>query len=222
MYPMHDYAKKLLSLPDAPDQVNALQAVLNEERRRRQEFREWVTEEVKAEFINGEIVARSPVKKRHWDALDLLSRLMSVYASSRKLGRVATEKAMISLTRNDYEPDICFFSAEKVAAFEEDQLFFPAPDLIVEILSPKTERLDRGIKKDDYAAHGVREYWIVDPLRQRVEQFFLLSPEDKVYFQPYVFVVGEDMESRVIPGFHIPVRAIFDEAANLEAMKTLV
>lgn len=42
------------------------------------------------------------------------------------------EKATIGLTRNDYEPDICFFTAEKAAQFTEDQMIFPTPDFVVE------------------------------------------------------------------------------------------
>ncbi len=45
------------------------------------------------------------------------------------------------------------------------------PDLVVEILSKSTGRRDRGIKKGRYEACGVREYWIVDPVGQTVEQY---------------------------------------------------
>lgn len=38
-----------------------------------------------------------------------------------------------------------------------------APDLVVEILSPRTYQRDWTIKKDVYAKYGVREYWIIDP-----------------------------------------------------------
>ena len=41
---------------------------------------------------------------------------------------------------------------------------YPAPDFIAEILSPSTDERDRGIKFEDYAAHGVGEYWLLDPV----------------------------------------------------------
>jgi hypothetical protein len=55
----------------------------------------------------------SPVERKHWKVSDLLSRLLSYYADFYDLGFVGKEKVLISLTRNDYEPDICFFSNEK-------------------------------------------------------------------------------------------------------------
>lgn len=219
---MFDFAEKILERPDAPQQLERIQNALNDEHRRRLEFYEWVTEDMKAEFINGEIIIQSPVKRRHWKVSGLLSRLLSVFATVKNLGEVATEKAMISLTRNDYEPDICFFSKEKAAAFEEDQVLFPAPDFVVEILSRKTAKNDRGVKRDDYAAHGIREYWIIDPSRQQIEQYLLPTEDAKEYFPPRIHRLDDDIESRVIKGFVIPVRAIFEEAASVEALKNLI
>ena len=43
-----------------------------------------------------------------------------------------------------------------------------APDLIFEIVSPSSRKLDYGIKNVIYAQSGVREYWIVDPAKEKV------------------------------------------------------
>ena len=213
--------EKILERPDAVLQVRAMQAALAAEQQRRQDFYEWVTEDVKAEFINGQIIVHSPVRREHWKVLNLLSRVLSVYASIKQLGTVGTEKVMIALTRNDYEPDLVFFSNEKAAQFTEDQVLFPAPDLAVEILSKKTASIDRNIKKTDYAAHGVREYWIVDPSKKQVEQY-LLSHDDTVYFPAKHHLLNDTLASVAVAGFAIPVQAIFDEAANLETLRQLL
>ncbi len=216
-----DYAQKLWSSPDAPQQIEALYDALQEEKKRRIDFRQWITPAIKAEFINGEVILHSPVKKKHFSITDLLSRVLSIYASIKKIGRVATEKAMIALTRNDYEPDLVFFSKEKYDTFTEDQMLFPAPDFVVEILSKSTAGKDRGIKKQDYAAHGIREYWIIDPNRKEIEQYILLSPNDTQYLPAKYFGLDSDIESYVIEGFTIPVMAIFDEATNVETLHSL-
>ena len=218
---MENTIRQILNKPDAPLILEELKEILMKEAERRKEFREWIDDSLKAEFINGELVMHSPSKHKHWQALNLLATLLSAYTRLHRLGTVGVEKVMISLTRNDYEPDIVFFNAEKAAGFTKDQLLFPAPDFVVEILSSRTATRDKGIKKQDYAAHGVREYWILDADRQQVAQHFLLEG-DMAYMEPYQYIIDDDIESRVIKGFRIPVRAIFEEEANVAALQVLV
>lgn len=66
---------------------------------------------------------------------------------------------------------MCYFGLGKAAHISPDQLYYPAPDFVVEVLSKSTEKNDRDIKFADYAAHGVAAYWLVDPLRQQIEQY---------------------------------------------------
>lgn len=54
-----------------------------------------------------------------------------------------------------------------------DRAIEAPPSLVVEILSPSTNRQDRGIKAERYAELGVQHYWIVDPEQQTVEFFRL-------------------------------------------------
>lgn len=142
----NDIAEQLLEMPNAPLVIQKVQQALATEQRLRKHFYEIVTEDQKAEFINGEIIVHSPVRKHHNTASLYLSQLLNAFAIKHKLGYVGHEKLMISLTRNDYEPDICFFKQEKAIHFSEEQTNFPAPDLVVEVLSPGTKERDRGIK----------------------------------------------------------------------------
>lgn len=219
---MQTVVEKILASPSAPHILEHLQRAMQDEQVRRQDFREWITPNMKAEFINGEVILHSPVKRRHWKVTDLLSSILSIFSRTRKLGVVGTEKVMVTLTRNDYEPDVVFFSQEKAETFVEDQLLFPAPDFVVEILSKKTASKDRGIKKQDYAAHGIQEYWIVDPEKQVIEQYLLLSLKDTEYAPAKIHRIYDDIESKAIKGFVIPVQAIFDEAVNLETLQDLM
>ena len=139
----------------------------------------------------------------------------------KKLGRIGTEKVMISLSRNDYEPDLVFFSKEKVDTFTDDQVLFPAPDFIVEILSPSTSKHDRTTKKDDYALHGIPEYWIVNPMKQQIDQYILPNASTS-YFPAKTHKRGETIESKAIDGFAIDVAAVFDEAINLKTMQSFL
>lgn len=128
-----DLIKMILDMPVAPILVEKLQVKLKEEKRKRKEFYNLITtEENKTEFINGEIIIQSPVKRDHNKYSGLLHQLLNIYVDKYDLGFVGIEKIMISLTRNDYEPDVCYFNEEKSKDFEGTQSLFPAPDLAVE------------------------------------------------------------------------------------------
>jgi Uma2 family endonuclease len=210
--------QQLLRSPRLPEVLRHLQAAARAEAKKRRYFYEVVTEQQKAEFINGEIVVHSPVKYQHNQASLRLAALLSAYVQRRNLGSVGHEKLLVTLTRNDYEPDICFFGEEKARAFTPSQTRFPAPDLIVEVLSESTEALDRGIKFEDYASHGVGEYWIVDPDQETIEQYVL----HEAGYRLAVKVKTGNIASAVVRGFEIPVRAVFDPVEQLAALQAIL
>lgn len=212
----------VMSDPAAPFIVEAAAAALAEEQRRRYEFREWVSDDIKAEFINGEIVLHSPVKRQHLEASANLYRLLSIYVDKHDLGAHGHEKAMVSLTRNDYEPDICYWSRDKAQSFHGDTMLHPAPDFVVEILSRRTARTDRVVKYADYARHGVGEYWIIDTKKRIIEQHVLPATGDGTYVLQGKFESGDEVNSVSIPGFIIPVSAVFDRADNIAALGRIV
>jgi Uma2 family endonuclease len=218
---MEDVVNKIMQQPDAPRVLHSLSEKLRKEAIERRKFYNWVDEHTKAEFINGEIIIQSPVKMMHWKALDNLSTLLSVYVKFSELGYIGTEKVMIALERNDYEPDIVFFDKVKAAQFSEDQVLFPAPDFVVEILSKKTASIDKKIKKKDYAAHGIGEYWIVDPSKKTVTQY-ILSAEQTLYDEGKELTLNDTIESKMIRGFKIPIESIFDEKVNLSTLTDLI
>jgi Uma2 family endonuclease len=210
--------EQMVRSPRLPQLVRAGKDVLAAERSMRRRFFNELREDQKAEFINGKVIVHSPCRLEHTDASDRLFKLMSVYVDRHDLGRVTHEKILISLTRNDYEPDISYFSSSKGADFKPEQMRFPAPDLIVEVLSPSTQRNDRTIKSEDYAAHGVDEYWIVDPRARSIEQFLLLGEEYELEFKGS----SGKIKSRAIKGMEIPVRAAFDAKENLRVLTEIL
>lgn len=115
----------LIHSPKLPVYLETLNAFYAEEKKKRLAFYDWLTEEVKAEFIEGEVVIHSPAKNQHIKVCGFLYRLLSVYVDMHDLGSVKMEKALIRLTRNDFEPDICFYGKEKTVVFEKNYPVFP-------------------------------------------------------------------------------------------------
>lgn len=215
---MNTAVETLLESPSLPEIVDQLRARLDQERERRTRFYAEITEGEKAEFINGKVIMHSPAKARHVEIRERLSRLLSLHVDLNRLGWLGGEKVLCAFPRNDYEPDVCFFGPRKAASITPDLLRFPPPDFIAEVLSESTEARDRGEKFEDYAAHGVGEYWIIDPDREILEQYVAQQG-------PYQLAQKSgtgDVRSVIIPDFCIPVRALFDAQLNLQVLRELL
>ena len=214
---MKDVVSDIMKLPQAPMILEELQQAWAEEQTRRQRFYEEMDEEQKTEFIQGEVIVHSPAKKRHLNAAGNIYTLLNLFVERNQLGEVFTEKALIQLTRNDFEPDVCFFKQDKSKQFQEDQLFFPAPDLVVEVLSDSTKKRDRGIKLQDYQLHGVEEYWIVDARQKVVEQYHLQAQQ----YELITKASEGNLRSFAIPDLVLPIPAIFDKAQLVQFIGSL-
>jgi Uma2 family endonuclease len=207
---MDNILKDIIDSPKLPDYVNELQQYLLQEEAKRNAFYENVRDDEKAEFINGEVICSSPARDKHTVIVFDLNNIFKKFVRKHKLGVVRGEKSLVRLRRNDFEPDICFFRKEIADRFNDDTMFYPVPDFVVEVLSDSTEKRDRGVKFIDYALNGVKEYWLIDYKKQFIEQYFLDNE---------VFVLVEKVQHGtirciVLEGLEIPLKAIFDEEAN--------
>ncbi|MEM9828660.1 MAG: Uma2 family endonuclease, partial [Planctomycetota bacterium] len=180
--------------PRLPELVRELSALLELERDRREKFYDDVTPEQKAEFIEGEVIVHSPARSNHLDVTLRVAQLLHTFVQIHQLGTVKSEKCLCVFPRNDYEPDVVFFSTGKAATFRADTMKFPIPDLVVEVLSESTQSRDRGVKFEDYAAGGVHEYWIVDADQSVIEQYRLrpASGENEANYE-LVLKAGQGM-----------------------------
>jgi Uma2 family endonuclease len=158
--------------PVLPEALQYLQNLWDEEQRARQKFYEEITDDVKAEFIDGEIIVHSPARLKHSETRwHIESQIRALVAANSLGGQVISEKACCHFPRNSYEPDVVYFGPDKAAKLTDGTVIFPIPDLAVEILSESTARIDRGVKFQDYETHGVQEYWIADADADVVEQY---------------------------------------------------
>jgi Uma2 family endonuclease len=116
-----------------------------------------------------------------------------------------------SVRVSDYEvlqPDLVFFGPSRRHLVHPDQAIRSAPDLVVEILSASTERIDRGRKMQAVARFGVPEYWIVDPRAKTVEVYRLAHAG---FAQVQKAGEVEVVRSATIPGLEFAAARAFVE-----------
>jgi Uma2 family endonuclease len=81
---------------------------------------------------------------------------------------------------NHFQPDLVFILHQNGSIITEKRIE-GAPDLVAEILSPSTSQNDKINKKRQYERHGVKEYWLIDPVHRTVDQFVLSAGKYELY-----------------------------------------
>ena len=204
--------------PEVSTILHKIQEKYSAEQQKREDFFNWISEDTKAEFINGEVIIHLPTESQHAQISDNIFMLFSTYALKHKLGRVTHEKVISRFTRNDYEPDVMFFGKEKSDTIQPNQALFPVPDFVVEVLSDSTEERDRGVKFNDFESHGVAEYWLIDVETETIEQYLLKNGQYYLHKKTDEGVI----HCSVLKGLDFPVEAIFDESKQFELIQTIM
>lgn len=125
------------------------------------------------ELHDGELSVTPAPGTDHQRAVGRLFRLLAEHVEQRALGEVFVSPTDCILTDTTVvQPDLLYVDAERAASISRRGIEGP-PALVGEVLSPTTTGVDRGVKLQLYARHGVPFYWIVDLDRQRLEAYDL-------------------------------------------------
>lgn len=129
------------------------------------------------EWVNGEVIPMAPVSDEHSDVQVFLLQILGAFVDAHSLGKLRMEPFQMKAGPNlpGRAPDILFVSKKNSSRLKKNHLEGPA-DLVVEIISPGSQSVDRGAKYYEYEAGGVREYWLIDPIRNKAE-FYQLGQE---------------------------------------------
>ncbi len=125
------------------------------------------------ELENGELIVRSPESDLNQRiAIFLLSLFLQQGIPPYRL-RIGAEIVVNGSRATSRLPDLMVLSEELAEALEGSSrstvtIDMPPPLLVVEVVSPRQENRDYRYKRSEYAARGIAEYWIVDPIQQRV------------------------------------------------------
>ena len=153
----------------------------------------------RAELIDGVIYNMAPPTIKHQELSSMLQGEIYSYIKKKK-GNCKVYAAPFAVflnenNRNYVEPDISVICDR--FKLENGKGCKGSPDWIIEIVSPSTKDNDYGIKLFKYGNSGVREYWIVDPAKNRITVY---NFENKTTVNEYTFAdkvkagIYEDLE----------------------------
>lgn len=169
-------------------------------------------ENERIELIDGEAVMMSPPSTVHQKISGELFRQLANFLEGKKC-EVFSAPFGVRLFEKDgdspenvdtmVEPDISVIC-------DRDKLDCHgckgAPDLIVEILSPSTQRHDRLVKLELYQRAGVREYWLVSPEEQTVQVLLFTNG----LLLPYeLYKKGDIAKVNVLEGCFLELEKVF-------------
>lgn len=160
------------------------------------------------QLINGEvIIGMPPILKHQLLVKKILVLLAQVEAQKGGVAFTAPTEVRLD-DENTFEPDVFYILPSNLSITQQDEKrIIGAPDLVVEVLSPRTAKYDRQEKYQAYEKHGVDEYWIVDPVHEVVEVWNL--GEAGRYIRLGAFA-GDDTFDSAVLGERINVKAIFN------------
>ncbi len=132
------------------------------------------------EILDGELSVTPAPRIKHQTVLGNLHRLLANYVVANQFGTIFIAPTDVILAPTTVvQPDLIFIGNDRRGIVTE-RAVEGAPTLVVEILSPTTQRTDRETKAQLYAKYGVPHYWISDPDQQTMEAYELAGDQYKL------------------------------------------
>lgn len=155
----------------------------------------------RAELLDGQIYDMAPPGRIHQKLVSQLTQIIGQYINSHQgTCEVYPAPFAVFLNKDDktyVEPDLSVICDKNKL---DDRGCSGAPDLIIEIVSPSSRKMDYNLKNGKYAEVGVREYWIIDPEKERLTIYYY--EEDAA---PVFYPFDSPVEANIFPGLVITV-----------------
>ena len=159
----------------------------------------------RAELINGQIYNMvSPNYIHQHLVMELSGTIHEYIRNNHNDSQVLPAPLAVRLNADDktyVEPDISVLCDSKKIS---ERRIEGAPDFIIEIVSPATQKRDYGIKLFKYRNAGVREYWIVNPSKEIVNVFSFENEEEN----NNLYSFEEDIPVGIYPDFSINIHEL--------------
>ncbi len=158
------------------------------------------------ELIEGELIEMPGSNLNHGIITSRLIRALGNFLESQNQSPdlALTNMAFVLAPKTAPVPDAAFVTAERMVGIDRSKPFNGPPDLAIEIMSP-TDKWSEVIKKVRlYQRYQVTLIWVVDPFDMTVFVYRLNPPLRSLLADEELS--GED----VLPGFTLPVQALFE------------
>jgi Uma2 family endonuclease len=169
------------------------------------------------ELIDGRILTKTMPGDEHGGIVFNLLSAIILYDPQKKLGRAWTDTT-IKIAGDDgngRSPDMAYISANHILPRSKGSLTV-IPDLVVEVWSPsdidsKSTPESTRKKMQYWPQHGVKITWCVNPATREVEVLYAPTANK---LDP-VLEMGDKLDGeQVLPGFKLPVAALFADKIN--------
>lgn len=161
------------------------------------------------EYIDGLICMSPSPSIKHQVVSSNLHTEFGIYLRGKKC-KVFAAPTDIQLSKDDVEdkkiviPDLSIICDQNNFT---DNKYVGVPTLIVEILSPSNQGHDLVTKFNLYMKYGVKEYWIINPMKEAVTVYNLNS--EGLYEQSDIKVSNGIIESVMLEGFKVELETVF-------------
>jgi len=158
------------------------------------------------ELIDGVVImSPSPTNSHQHVALEIASQLRN-FATANDVGFVLFESDVVLPPQVGdrgivYRPEMHFILKSRAVGISHRTRI--VPDVVLEVVSIDSRGRDENTKFADYERAGVAEYWLVDPLDEKM-RFYRLA--DRAYTEAPA--IGDFYESAVVPGFRLDLKAV--------------
>lgn len=159
---------------------------------------------VRAELIDGRLYDMAPPNFQHQKLVsELHHALMNYVKANQGECEVLPAPFAVNLNADDenwVEPDISVICDRNKLSDRDCE---GAPDFIIEVVSTGSRPRDYQTKMVMYANAGVREYWIVDPMKKATTVYYF---EEDV--APIVFPFGQDINVGIYGDLYVNIEAL--------------
>ncbi|MEH2037367.1 Uma2 family endonuclease [Nostoc sp.] len=159
------------------------------------------------ELEDGVLLEMPPGTGKHEAIITLL--LVRFFLEIQKMGLPLQPRpngTEVLTNKQLRRPDICVITNEQAKSIETTSAILKtAPPLLVEVVSPESIDRDYNQKTSEYAAMGVVEYWIVDPLENKVTVCLL----NQSSYKQTVFIEDQWIISRTFPELTLTTQQVF-------------